>query len=396
MAMGENTVRENFKEIHMESEHSFTYVTGFSNNSLILAMAIGILELFARFKQDSSKYLKLLNRKLTEASNQARETFPDHANNIDFYMGFINQVKELNETDAFTYIFYYTINSKENYVNIIEIGFRMIVAQLFVNKKSYMLMIEENINLEKIKFLIFYRISQDFGIHLEIYGIDHRETIKNENLGEFPIINVLVFNNQYYLVYNSDSINQFNSIPLADEVKLRPPFLICTRNVHAPIGSPAIQSPAVSIQNTPINYNDTVGLTKMIIEKLSNELTKFEFSKEISEFISECLRLNTDLAAIPSLKKFVSPIQSSRIMPSAEVNEDILADTSTYNIRQSASHANIVCNGCRTSRPHNHFSSSIHYSCRICLYCAQRNDNCLCCRYPYTNQEKAALRNNYS
>ena len=392
--MGENTFRESFKEVEMASDHNFKLATGFTNNSLILAFGIGIIELFARFKEENSKYLKILNFKLTETAQKAKETFPEQANNIEFYLSFINQIKQYNESDAFNYIYYFTIQQPENYINIIETGFRMIIAQLFENKRSYMSMIFENIGLDKIKFLIFYRICNDFGIHIEFYGIDNRETIKNENLGDFPILNVLGFNNQYYLLYNNDSLNEFKSQPLPDQIKLKPPFMISTRNTHVPVGRPTgLQSPAVSIPTPRINYNDTVGLTKMIIEKLTNELTKFEFSKDVSEFITECLKQNTEIAAIPCLQKFVSPVKSLRAMPSNEVSSDILCETTSLSMRRNANNANIVCGSCKISRPHNHFSSSIHNACKICLVCASQSEYCLTCRYPYTNEEKALLRN---
>jgi hypothetical protein len=338
------TCRTEFKEIIFNNPHNFNYAAGFSKDSLILVFAIGIYELFARFKNKPlSNCLKPLKFELDKLSNKAKNEYPDQASIIDFYMLFLQEIEKFQDSvTAFKYLLANTILQQQNYVQMAGIGFRLMVSMLFENKPDYKAMIQCGTDLTKIKGLILYNICQTFCIQVEVYDEHEKEIHKGAKIGEFPILNLFTWNSNYYLLYNQSMIGEWNGIPIPDHDLDKPPFKL-QRNTHAPIQS---QPAPVQPQMNPLsamNFNDTNAVLKQLVVKLSEELlSQNTFSEQFSDFVSLCVKHNQEVGTIRTLQKFINPFKeqtNKKIVVAEPDSSDILME-SRISIERSARNVN--------------------------------------------------------
>ena len=385
--------RGNFLCINLDESHSLKYVTEFSRSSLILSLAIGIMEIFARFKgPELQACLKLVIAGLKKKSDEALVLYPQFADYIKFYLEFVENLKSFEKSSqAFKYIEINTITNPSHYLNIIEIGFRSIVAGMFTQKKDYEAMIMNNTSLETIRMLIFNNVVQGFGIQLDLHDNIDKESYKNEKIGEFPIINIYIWNSNYYLAYTEELFQERWDDNLTPQVKKGPFFVVSTKKNFQPINSaPSINN--ISVQPV-INYSDTTHLLKEIIIKTAGELLKHnQYSPEYSKFIEECFKNNQEIANIQILRKFINTVNNSAVKAAPVSSEmDILATINT-NLTYSSNFVHKTCSVCGNNQSINNYPNTSHNICGVCTTCAASYNYCPRCRNQYTHTDRQILR----
>lgn len=396
--MVESITRSSFLNSGLDESRLLKYVTEFSKDSLILSLAVGVLEIFARFKGDNlGNYLKALYANLKKKSDDAMAEYPEFAEYIKFYLGFMEAIKSFEKSSqAFAYIDLNTITNPQYYLNILEQGFRCIVAAMFDEKKEYKALLISNTGLETFRMLIFTKVVLGLGIQLDLHDITEKESYKNERIGEFPILNIYIWNSIYYLAYTEEMYQEryYDSISL--QVKKGPFFIVSTKKNFQPV-QPSPQpspksSPHPSIQPS-LNYADTTQLLKEIINYTGSELLKHnQYSSEFSKFIGECIKNNQEIANIQILKKFINTVNINAIKPAPTDSEmEIFADTS-ISLENSPHFFYKMCSVCANNLSITNYPNTSHYNCGVCTSCAVSSNYCPRCRNQYSVLDRQILR----
>lgn len=383
--------RTNFFE-YSNNPHGFRYITGFSSNSLILSLALGVLDIFARFKSQSLKnYLKMIDHSLQSMFNEAKVNHPQSVKCIEFFSSFVEKIKEISTSkEAFDYLDYYTIANPQMYLNSLELGFRYLLAVIFANKEEYKQMVIWNQDLQPIRKLIFHHFAEKLGLVLDIYDNVEKETFKCSKIGDFPILNLYTWNKDYYMVYTDEMYQERRDPNFSSELKKGPFFLSTNKKNFKPISNP---QPEPILQPAQLDYNNTNQVLSEIIIKIADELLKNgSYSEEFSSFIENCMKNNSDVSKINILNKFVKSFP--KINADTSIQQDsILLTISSTEFQSDSSTLLKICLVCKRSLSYSYFKSTSHANCEVCINCVHQSpDYCPKCKIQYTYEDKEILR----